>query len=292
MAFKLVLLCLCSAAVIANAAETLNFNKDFYTTWTPDSVNTLNDGLENQLILTQASGSGFAYNDMFLFGKIEMEIKLIPGNSAGTVVAFYLASDQPNRDELDFEFLGNVSGQPITVQTNIFADGFDRRRERINLWFDPAQDYHKYSIFWNIYYIIFYVDDIPIRVHKNYADKGIAFPRRQPMGVFATIWDGENWATQDGKIKIDWNEGPFVASFRNFNVEVCPWKGNRRFCRSRSAQNWWNKRTHSTLNDELKGKLEWARSNYLIYDYCTDTKIINTTTPDVTLTMECTLSKY
>lgn len=35
-------------------------------------------------------GSGFASNQMFLFGWIDMQIKLIPGRSAGTVVAYYV----------------------------------------------------------------------------------------------------------------------------------------------------------------------------------------------------------
>lgn len=36
-------------------------------------------------------GSAFLSNDMFLFGEIDMKIKLIPGYSAGTVVAFYVS---------------------------------------------------------------------------------------------------------------------------------------------------------------------------------------------------------
>ncbi|MFS7982923.1 putative xyloglucan:xyloglucosyl transferase [Helianthus anomalus] len=93
---------------------------------------------------------------MFLFGQIDMPIKLVPSHSAGTVLAFYLTSDQPNRDEIDFQFLGNVSGQPYILQTSVYADGFDNREERIYLWFDPTKDFHTYSILWNLHQIVWF----------------------------------------------------------------------------------------------------------------------------------------
>lgn len=37
-------------------------------------------------------GAGFASNEMFLFGEMDMKIKLVPGHSAGIVVAYYVSA--------------------------------------------------------------------------------------------------------------------------------------------------------------------------------------------------------
>ncbi|KAL3843833.1 hypothetical protein ACJIZ3_001236 [Penstemon smallii] len=266
---------------LASVVSTGDFNKDFLVTWSPSHVNTSVDGTNTSLILDKDSGSGFASKDMFLFGQFDMQIKLVPGNSAGTVVAFYLTSSQPNHDEIDFEFLGNVQGQPYIVQTNVYVDGFDDREQRIKLWFDPTEDFHTYSILWNLHQIVFMVDWVPIRTYKNHADKGVPFPRWQPMSLQMTVWDGSNWATNGGKDKIDWALAPFVASFRNHRIDACIWP---RFC---SPTNWWNQDRSSSLTWAQRRLFRWVRKTYLLYDYCQDYQRFNNNLPK-----ECLLTKY
>ncbi|KAG4941553.1 hypothetical protein JHK87_045424 [Glycine soja] len=52
----------------------------------------------------------------------------------------------PEKDELDFEFLGNKTGEPYLIQTNVYKNGIGGRKMRHMLWFDPTEDYHTYSI--------------------------------------------------------------------------------------------------------------------------------------------------
>ncbi|EEF40276.1 probable xyloglucan endotransglucosylase/hydrolase protein 10 [Ricinus communis] len=271
----------------SSVVSTGDFNKDFFVSWSPSHINTSADGRTRSLELDQESGSGFDSKQMFLFGQFDMQIKLVPGNSAGTVVAFYLASDQPNRDEIDFEFLGTVPGQPYILQTNVYADGFDDREERIILWFDPTLKFHTYSVLWNIYQIVFMVDSIPIRVYRNHADKGVAYPRWQPMSIKGSIWNGENWATRGGKDKIDWSQAPFITSFSNYRIDACIWKGNPRFCRADSSTNWWNKKAYNTLTPIQRRWYKWVRLHHLIYDYCQDKQRFHNILPK-----ECSLPKY
>ncbi|KAK4749452.1 hypothetical protein SAY87_026901 [Trapa incisa] len=236
-----------------------SFLEDFHVTWADSHIRQLEGGRVIQLVLDRNSGCGFASKRQYLFGRVSMKIKLVSGDSAGTVTAFYMNSNTDQiRDELDFEFLGNRSGQPYTVQTNIYAHGKGDREQRVNLWFDPSQDYHTYTILWSHYEIRFYVDDVPIRVFKNSEARGVPYPKAQPMGIYSTLWEADDWATRGGLEKIDWTKAPFYAYYKDFDIEGCPVPGPSS-CPS-----------YSQLSPAQARLYRWVRTNHMIYDYCQD----------------------
>ncbi|CAL9773748.1 unnamed protein product [Musa acuminata subsp. burmannicoides] len=258
----------CSLAAIATAG---NFYRDFDITWGDGRAKILEGGQLLTLTLDKTTGSGFQSRNEYLFGKIDMQIKLVPGNSAGTVTAYYLSSQGPTHDEIDFEFLGNLSGDPYTLHTNVFTQGNGNREMQFKLWFDPTKDFHTYSILWNPRHVIFMVDGTPIRDFKNLESRGIAFPKNQPMRIYSSLWNADDWATRGGLVKTDWSKAPFTASYRDFRADACVPSSAASRCASNAApgnSGWWNQELDLTGQQ----RMQWVQRNYMVYNYCSDLK--------------------
>lgn len=84
----LIFLLVLVAMVVTTSAG--NFYQDFDLTWGDHRAKIFNGGQLLSLSLDQASGSGFQSKKEYLFGRIDMQLKLVSGNSAGTVTAYYV----------------------------------------------------------------------------------------------------------------------------------------------------------------------------------------------------------
>ncbi|CAN6482147.1 unnamed protein product [Victoria cruziana] len=258
-ALLLVLLLGCFIASMADFLSTVDI------TWGDHRGVISRNAQQLSLSLDKISGSGFQSKQEFLFGKFDMKIKLVPGNSAGTVTAYYLSSQGPFHDEIDMEFLGNLSGQPYTLHTNVYTQGKGNREQQFHLWFDPTADFHTYTVLWNPQQIMFYVDGALIRVFRNHQSAGIAYPNKQAMRLYASLWDAEDWATQGGRVKTDWTKAPFTATFSNISISGCAKTGSRSSCDASSSA-WMNQ---AAFTSDLQ-KMNWVQKNYMIYNYCSD----------------------
>ncbi|CAI9768687.1 unnamed protein product [Fraxinus pennsylvanica] len=237
---------LCGILQLSRARDDVNFNVNYNITWGNDHVLSLDQGREVQLSMDIQSGSGFGSKLSYGSGFFQMRIKLPEKDSAGVVTAYYLTSHTNYHDELDFEFLGNKEGKPITLQTNVFVNGLGDREQR------------------------YYVDDIPIRIFKNATNIGVNYPS-QPMQIEASLWNGDSWATDGGRTKINWSHAPFKAHFQGFNVDGCPLDQNSiNIQQCYSSNYWWNDKKFWKLDKNQQKAYQQVRQKYMNYDYCSD----------------------
>ncbi|XP_010527818.1 PREDICTED: probable xyloglucan endotransglucosylase/hydrolase protein 28 [Tarenaya hassleriana] len=230
------------------------------------------DGKSARLSLDERTGSGFVSNDLYLHGFFSAKIKLPADYTAGVVIAFYMSNGdmyEKNHDEIDFEFLGNIRGKEWRIQTNVYGNGSTHlgREERYNLWFDPTEDFHQYSILWSDSHIIFYVDNVPIREVKRSESMGGDFPSK-PMSLYSTIWDGSKWATDGGKYGVNYKYAPYIAQFSEFVLHGCTVDPIEQFptCDA-SAEDL----SHvAELTSSQRRKMENFRRKRMTYSYCYD----------------------
>lgn len=121
-------------------------------------------------------------------------------------------------------------------------------------------------------HVRFSVDGTPIREFKNLESKGVSFPKNQPMRIYSSLWNADDWATRGGLVKTDWSQAPFTASYRKFNAQACVWtssSGSSCSSNNPSSNQAWLKQS---LDSTGQARIQWVQKNYMIYNYCTDTK--------------------
>ncbi|KZV31599.1 putative xyloglucan endotransglucosylase/hydrolase protein 30-like [Dorcoceras hygrometricum] len=254
------------------------FSKGFSPLFGDANIIPSGDDQSVQLQLNQYTGSGFKSSDLFGHGLYSAKIKLPSDYTAGIVIAFYTTNGDlfpKSHDELDFEFLGNVRGKPWRCQTNMYGNGSTSRgrEERYYLWFDPSQDFHRYSILWTTKNIIFYVDDVPIREIVRNDAMGADFPSK-PMSLYATIWDASDWATSGGKYRANYKYAPFVAEFTDLVLHGCATAllqeavtadcTNTDYKQPEGAD-------FANMTPKQKVAMRRFREKYIYYSYCYDT---------------------
>ncbi|KAF1886065.1 hypothetical protein Lal_00021346 [Lupinus albus] len=113
------------------------------------------------------------------------------------------------------------------------------------------------------------VDNIPIRVFKNNKDLGVKFPFNQPMKMYNSLWNADDWATRGGLEKTDWSKSPFIAHYKGFHIDGCEVSVEAKFCATQGKK-WWDQPQFQDLDASQWRWLRWVRRKYTIYNYCTD----------------------
>lgn len=68
-----------------------DFNTEMNITWGDGRATISNDGLNLHLSMDQTSGSGCNSKATYLYGRFDVQMQLIKGDSAGTVTTFYVS---------------------------------------------------------------------------------------------------------------------------------------------------------------------------------------------------------
>lgn len=270
-----------AAAALTDLFPRTSFDTAFANLWAPDHQLLSPDHLHVSLSLDKFSGTGFKSLSTYIHGLFSVAIKLPANNyTAGVVTSFYLSNADlypKEHDEVDFEFLGRNFGEEYILQTNIYANGSTKtgREQRIRLWFDPTLEYHHYSILWTSKHIVLYIDDMPIREFPAAHLNG-EYPSKQ-MYLYASIWDGSDWATDGGKYKVNYTYAPFMAHFSDFIVNGCRPKSTKVptlkdpiITSKLDCDCGFSLLIPTKLTHYQRRSISWVQQKYMTYNYCDD----------------------
>lgn len=121
------------------------------------------------------------------------------------------------------------------------------------------------------------MDNIPVREVVHGKAIASAYPSK-PMSVYATIWDGSEWATHGGKYPVDYKFAPFVISMRGIEMEGCisnqkaigPTSPSSCSRSSPSSLDPVDGEQFAKLSSQQVAGLDWSRRKHMFYSYCQD----------------------
>ncbi|KAF9672337.1 hypothetical protein SADUNF_Sadunf11G0030900 [Salix dunnii] len=142
--------------------------------------------------------------------KLELQVQIAQFKALETN---YLLKKE-HHDEINFEFLGKITGEPNFLHTIGFSHGKGSKEQQFYLRFDPTKAFHAYSIVWNQERIVFSVEKISV----NRPTFGVLFPDKQPMRICYSLKSAEDCAARGGLVKTDRTQAPFIACI-NFKVK-------------------------------------------------------------------------
>ncbi len=144
----------------------------------PDQVKIAGNGFELRVLGGTCDGAEIRTNMPFSFGSysIGMRTPVAPGS----ISTFFLygSNSGDKNDEIDIEIFNDGSRD---VLLTAWKNGRETNQSTVKLPFDPAAEYHNYTIRWSVHDLEFLADD------RRLARWTQRYPK-SPMRVMASVW--------------------------------------------------------------------------------------------------------